>query len=66
MKGGKLGTAVTSAQFSASRNIQEFARLHDRYVSEVRTRIHQQGHEMQRAFRELYESEGNGTQAFSA
>ena len=66
MKGGKLGTAVTSAQFSASRNIQEFARLHDRYVSEVRTRIHQQGHEMQRAFRELYESEGNGAKVFNA
>ena len=66
IKGGKLGTAVTSAQFSASRNIQEFARLHDRYVSEVRMRVHKQGHEMQRAFRELYESEGNGTKAFEA
>ena len=66
MKGGKLGTAVTSAQFSASRNIQEFARLHDRYVSEVRIQIHKQGHEMQRAFRELYESEGNGAKAFDA
>ena len=66
MKGGKLGTAVTSAQFSASRNIQEFARLHDRYVSEVRMRIHKQGHEMQRAFRELYESEGNGAKAFNS
>lgn len=66
MKSGHLGTMVTSAQFSASKNIQEFARLHDRYVSEVRMQVHKYGHEMQKAFKELYESEGNGTQAFES
>lgn len=66
MKGGSLGTAVTSAQFSPSKNIQEFARLHDRYVSEVRTMIHKHGHEMQVAFKKLYDAEGNGTQVFES
>ena len=66
MKSGSLGTAVTSAQFSPSKNIQEFARLHDRYVSEVRTMIHKHGHEMQVAFKKLYDAEGNGTQVFES
>ena len=65
MQHGQLGTAVTSAQFSGSRNIQEFARLHDRYVSEVRMAIHKKGHEMQRMFKELYEKDGiTGARAF--
>jgi hypothetical protein len=65
MQHGQLGTAVTSAQFSGSRNIQVFARLHDRYVSEVRMAIHKKGHEMQRMFKELYEKDGiTGARAF--
>lgn len=65
-KGIQLGTAVTSAQFSPSKNIQEFARLHDRYVSEVRTQVHKLGHEMQVAFKKLYDAEGNSTSVFGS
>ena len=67
LQSGQLGTAITSAQFSTSKNIQEFARLHDRYVSEVRQLVHKRGHEMQKMFRELYEKEGvTGAKAFES
>lgn len=66
-KGINLGLNVTSAQFSNSKNIQEFARLHDRYVAEVRNAVQKQGFAMQKMFRELYEKTGvTGAKAFES
>lgn len=66
IKGINLGVNVTSAQFSNSKNIQEFARLHDRYVAEVRNAVQKQGFAMQKAFKELHDKYGNGADVFES
>lgn len=67
INGINLGINVTSAQFSGSKNIQEFARLHDRYVAEVRNAVQKQGFAMQKVFKELYDKTGvTGAKAFES
>lgn len=66
-KGGEIGSNISAAQFSPSHNLQEFARLHDRYVAEVREQIHKTGHEMQVAFKAMYDEVGvTGARAFES
>lgn len=58
------GVNISSPQQSSSINIQDFAKIHDRYVAEVRQMQQKLGWEMQKAFNELYKVKGNGAVVF--
>ena len=58
------GLFIASPQQSASINIQDFAKIHDRYVAEVRQMQQKLGWEMQKALSELYKSTKNGAGVF--
>lgn len=65
-KASPTGVFFASPQQSSSINIQDFAKIHDRYVAEVRQMQQKLGWELQVAFNELYKSEGSGAGVFDA
>lgn len=63
-KASPTGVFFASPQQSSSINIQDFAKIHDRYVAEVRQLQQKLGWELQVAFNELYKTEGTGAGIF--
>ena len=66
-KGARFnGYMISSPQYSTSSNLRQLGALLQNYESEVAKEVYKRGWKVEQAFIELYEAEGNGTQAFDS